>query len=589
MKTLKLFCALFVCGVLASFSSHANLCEQRAFGEESDFVSQAMAHQLLAKGEWPVYELEFMNQMTSHWLKEEAEAFFNFFLRRVGRQTLMERLKSPEDFSFISFQDFMEKKRFYDSLHPGIVPTALKRSFAGFRQADSLEDIKDLVVFLKKHIGKEALSYLLTNLPLQLFFQDHDPRQSFSFVLDYTRRHKADIKPLEERIQQGLLFKNLQIRDIKELFASSVRLDYTLRRENKTVSAFEWEQKIKLFLLFLQELFEAVLKTPVHALKETVQVLELYMPPEEISGMMTQPMMFQARAPQLKESISLMEKTYNFQARLSPASFKTLSQNPTHHLPPLKIQALFEPPEKDPPAFIRWLVKTHPENMLSETEPLRLKQVLKILENQLGKGLLALSFQNFDKAWAEPFIDGFFEVEWENLQKISLRLDRFHLDRTMTKGLAFQTRTFFKRSRPTPAGMLIWAYLDKMTFMDELEELEAFLKSLRILHRYIVFGGQPAGIKSFFPSGPKIFTVQLMDILRVSDRLSFSEVAQDMGYLEQAFRRQLPQLLREKSVLEIIPSFHREEVERERFYEDMGLKPEPPGPSLFTNTFGEAL
>ena len=582
MKPSKLFCVFLVCGVLASLPSWASLCERIAFGEESDFVSVAVSRKLLEKGQWYVYERENLNQHTRHWLREEAESFFNFFLRRVDQKTLMERLKDSEDFSLIHFKDFMEKKRFYDSLSPKIVPIALKRSFAGFRQVDSLEDIKSLSLFLKTHIGKKALVYLLTNLPLEHFFQTPTAQQTLSFILDYTHRHKADIKPLKERIQKGRLFKNIQIKEIKKLFLS---LGF-LTREHDTISFSEWEQKVQLFLLSLQELFESILKIHIQELKQTVQILELYVPPHEISKMMTHPLIFLTRASQLKETISIMEKNYDFYARLSPASLKTVRQNPPHYLTPLKIQDLFEPPERDNPTFIRWLIRTYPENMFSETEPLRLKHVSAILEQKMGKGLLALNFQHFDKAWTQHFIEGFFAVEWESLQKISHTLSEVILGRTLIKGITFQTKTFFRRSRPTPAGMLIWAYLDKMTY---IEDLTAFSKILHILHKYITFEGQEKSIKNFSSSGQRIFTVQVMDIINVSDRLSFSNVLQDINYLEKAFRRQLPHLLREKSILDIIPSFHKEEIEREHIYEDIGLRRDPPKSSLFANTFGGGL
>ena len=575
---------------LGSFKALAGVCEEVFFDAQS-FVAVAQKRALLKGPEWDIYNLRDLNRYTSHWSREEAEAFFNFFIRRIGKETLKIRLSHKKDWAFIEFNDFMEKKRFYDSLSTDIVPSALKHSFVGFRVTDHTQHIKNIKTTMQKLVGKKAFVYLLKTGFLDLFLQADSLKETLAFVLDYTTKHKTDIDSLKRRIKFIRLFENVQLIELKELFSildvSALELYWQKIREEQTSSLSLHQQKMGLFLASFRSLIEAVAQVPVNELKDTVKMLETFITPKEISHMMTQAFIFKARAPQLKESIEILHNTYNTKAQLTERQFKYLINNLNHQLVQWPILDMAKPPQQDFPSFIRFLIKQHAESILSVEEPARLKKLIKILNQEMGKGLLAVTFQNFNKNWVvDYFWKGFFSIELSHLQQMVLGFFGIRLDPRITKGLVFKVRHSFFYSRPSALGFLIWRHFNQMV---HIEEMGDFIKTLKIIQKHI----RPKKIKiaeqeKIIPSRI-VFTVQLIDLIQVSDKLSFSEALADMLYLDRAFYRQMPQMLTEKSVLELLPSFYKKKVERDNIYQELGLENTEEAhhvDSLFADAFG---
>ena len=304
-------------------------------------------------------------------------------------------------------------------------------------------------------------------------------------------------------------------------------------------------------------------------LKATVQVLGNYISVEEISKLMSKPYMLSAHPTELQHTINLLIKAYNIPTHLQESSFKFFSTSKAHASMKDQIDHLFNPPERDIPAFILFLFQNYQEKLFDQQEVKKLKATLLMLKWTVGTELLALTLQNFNKPWSRDFIEGLFATDPETLMEISRGLARVHLAPQLKMNMRFKNRSFFTLlSRPTTVGMIIWNYLDKISYIDQVKP---FLKTLQLIKKHIPLTVNLQSEKENHQiSGQLVLTGQVIQLLEVADTLSFANVLQDLSSLEQTFYRTMPQILIENNILDLIPSFQKQEAENKQIHEEMG-------------------
>ena len=578
---MKILFFIGLISLLGPLTTWANLCEERAFQAgsynnslkelfniTSVFVKTAQKKGLLRTSDWDPNTLKELHRHTDHWTKEEVDVFFNFFIQKVGKKAFRERLKDLTDWALIEFNDFMEKKSFYDSLSPTIAPTVLKASFVGFRKIEDLTKLKEIIMAMEQYIDKPALVYLLKNLPLGAFFYSPSAKETLAFVYDYTTKHTPPAVFSVNWMQEPNAPKNIRLVEMKNPLSEKepYPFDFDLpdKIRNQEFVPSSYKSSVEQILLSFRAYFSALLNAHVNELKETVRVLETYLPKGQISLMMGLPYIFNANPYRLQESINILKTSYDFQAQLTKKGWKHFSQQ-EHVIWTIKMQDFFKPPERNFKAFIRSLIAVYPENLLSVEEPYRLRAIIKILNKEMGKSLLALTFQNFYKDWVrDHFLDGLFSIESDNLQQLARGLSQIKLDPHLRDGMIFKANKAFIPNRPSLLGVLLWEHLSEIA---NIKEMEDFIRFIHIMYTHIVLNTvlkveTKSGGEKAFPA-KAIFTLQLMDVIGNSDKISFELALQDITYLQNTFYPQMPELLVNNNVLDLIPSFRKVEEEKE--------------------------
>ena len=364
-----------------------------------------------------------VTQNTKHWTHTEASQFLDFLLNRIGEKATVERLKYFPDFPQVSYKDFIKKITVYDKIDKKIINSVLKSGEISLSLFVTKDFPQEMIRLVENYIGIQGVVYLLSNpITYEMFFTA-DPREMkkvIDFTDRYTKKHVFSTDTLQNRLNffevlatsfplPQIRMSDIRFTNFSELIEFS-KLIFTKLREadEKIEDETATEKTLNLHLpnrvvlryiinTLIAPFFSAYSQTSFNNLKETVDILEQYIKPEEIANMMVNKAeIYSVNSKNLKETIDILQKAHSIpsQENIYEAKERMLKEiesarttgNAESNLvvPLITIVGQMSAPPFNPKGFIAYMIRQYKIDFLL-ANPTHIKEVMAILEKYIPR------------------------------------------------------------------------------------------------------------------------------------------------------------------------------------------------------------
>ena len=179
-------------------------------------------------GKWnqPRWEERIIKYIdTENWTEREARNFLLFLVQRIGLESALKVIKRGTSYlQGITYSDFIGKVHFYsDELGEDEVNKLLKKSLGGFRNKNSISEIRNIIAFISKYIqDDDALKQFVKKKIIDIASASSEQLKDVAdFLINEYSFTKAEIKTLMQGSFDGFArAKSEQLKDVADFLTN---------------------------------------------------------------------------------------------------------------------------------------------------------------------------------------------------------------------------------------------------------------------------------------------------------------------------------------------------------------------------------